>query len=194
MPQPPHPDRDAALAEIVRCIAEHGREAGPKIARDQFTHVHPATWCRWVSELVGNSGGSRTKVCGPLMKSISEQTATTGPLSPEKFAEMLPVPNFLEELETLRADVQLLRDFATKEGGRSVKLPTFFVQQLRAKFELTKLIIQHASVAYDHERQQRFYDSIIREIEAESPECARRIVVRLGRLRAAVSRQESNSA
>jgi hypothetical protein len=174
MPQPPHADREPALSEIARCISEHGVKEGPKIARESFVHVHAATWCRWVKEMVGNPTRNSNR---------GELDGYEGPFSPPKHLPQVARPKFAQELDELRVDANMLRGFSTKDDGRTVKLPTFFLQQLKARIEIAKLAVQYAGLAADYEAQQAFYDSVVQEVAAESPDCARRIVTRLSALK-----------
>ena len=88
-------------------------------------------------------------------------------------------------MDEIEADCQLMRDFAiTKNanGETMLKVPPALRDAHRMRCDLIRLAIEQASAAWNAERTSTFYQTILEEIGAESPECQRRIIERLHRL------------
>ncbi len=91
--------------------------------------------------------------------------------------------NLLEKFEELYADAMLLREFAVNpEAG--VKSPLYFGQSIGLRDRLLETALRSADTVWNLRRQRDFYDLVINEIAAASPEVAQTIMEKLRDLNA----------
>lgn len=95
--------------------------------------------------------------------------------------------DFVAEIHKLYADASMLRAFAmsavTDESGEvigeKIKNPAAFDKSIVRRADLLETAIKAVQEVWDLRTMQNFYETIISEIGAESPECQRRIMARL---------------
>lgn len=179
--------KETALQEIREAVKTHGEAVGLKLMRERYSDVPRSTWKRWMDELC----------MSPKEKAVREAKTAAAHLpaapSPAYLAEK-PVEarrniDFMTRLEDLYHDAELLRAYAVVKGydtdGNEVskiKMPTFFAQSIKLRADLLDNAVRTIQQVYDLRRQQAFYDAILDEIAAESPDVAHRITERLARL------------
>jgi len=194
MARPANPDRPHALTLIRQLTKKHGHIEGQKLARMQYQHIPAATWCRWVTEAIGDARFAAGRPAAEnLAAEVAKNVPTPAVIVPGIIIEHPAIArraiNFWKLLDGLDADAQLLREFATtmdEHGKRKVKLPKVLVESARLRSDLVKLSLQYSSEVYGYERMQQFYDAIVEEIGVESPQMQRRIMARLQRLNGAL--------
>ena len=177
-----------ALQVIRECIAHHGAEAGPKIAKEvHFPGVPASTWHRWLSKLAVNPG--KVAVVTARKAAAHLPTAPSPSYITEKPAESRKNIDFMARLESLYADAELLRAYAVTKGydvdgneQTKIKLPNYFSQSIKLRADLLEGAVKALQQVYDYQRIQHFHDLILAEIGKESPDCARRITERLAQL------------
>ncbi|KWA45810.1 hypothetical protein WL27_05370 [Burkholderia multivorans] len=191
MPRPSDPQRDDAIAAIRELAAQHGATEGVRRARERFPDVPRGTWGRWRAEALGPAPDreqlereARAAVAAEVRENIP---AVTELVSAD--AEAMPAArralDFWRMLDELDEDARLLREFAVTtgpDGKRKVKVPFALRDAHRMRCDLIRLALQHAEAAHGVERTARLHEAIIAEIQAESPEMAKRVIDRLRRL------------
>lgn len=179
--------KENAVKELKDSIEKYGKEGGVKIVRELYPDVPRATWKDWVD----------TASAGPMDIAVEKamKAAKHLPVAPppeyilEKPVEARQGIDFMARLEHLYADAELLRAWSmssvtTADGKTSekIKVPTFFSQSIKLRSDLLETAVRTIQQFYDLRRMQRFYDTILEEISAESPEVALRITERLAKL------------
>lgn len=179
--------KDTAIQEIREAVKTHGEAVGLKLMRERYSDVPRSTWKRWLDELA----------LSPKEVAVREAKGVAAHLpaapSPAYIAEK-PVEarrniDFMTRLEDLYADAEMLRAYAVTKGYdvegneiTKIKVPTYFAQSIKLRSDLLDNAVRTIQQVYDLKRQQAFYDAILDEIAAESPDVARRITERLARL------------
>jgi len=185
MARPADPRRDAAIAAISELTRKHGVKNGLRLARKQFPDVPHATWGRWRQAAVGNISETEAEAVQGLAPEVRANIPALQELAP---ATDDPVPatqralNFWKMLDELERDAQLMRDFAlsnSADGKIRLRVPPALRDAHRMRCDLIRLALQQAEVAWSAERAAQFYQTILDEIGAESPECKKRILARL---------------
>lgn len=100
--------------------------------------------------------------------------------------------DFVAEIHKLYADATLLRTYAMKmrtdpatgEVTESINNPAAFDKSILRRASLIETAIKTVQEVWDLRQMQNFYQIVIEEISAESPECQRRIMERLAALNA----------
>jgi hypothetical protein len=90
--------------------------------------------------------------------------------------------DLLSKFQQLFDDAMLLRDFASKTdaaGETSIKNPLFFDRSIGLRDRLINTALHTFQAIWDMRRQQEFFDILVAEVAAESPEVAACIIVRL---------------
>jgi hypothetical protein len=90
--------------------------------------------------------------------------------------------DLMGRLQRLFDDADRLRTFSLSPDGKGVRNPLYFVQSASLAEKLINTALRAWREVYDLQRTQDFYNAIIEEIAAESPDCAKRIMGRLARL------------
>ncbi len=155
------------------------------MAREQFSDVPHATWARWRQAAIGNISETEAEAVAGLVPEVRANIPSLQELAP---AVGEPVPatkralNFWKMLDELEQDAKLMREFALGkgvDGEIKLRVPPALRDAHRMRCDLIRLALQQAEVAWSTERAAQFYQSIIDEIGAESPECQKRIMARL---------------
>lgn len=192
MARPPDTRRDEAIAAIRGLCAEHGLKEGSRIARERFGDVPDGTWGRWRALALGRE--SERDEIEREARVVAATEVTDGIPSPEQLAPAVvadPVPamrralDFWRMLDELEHDAQLLREFAVRkqpDGTMKVRVPFALRDAHRMRCDLIRLALQQAEVAHSAGRMANFNQAIIDAVGEESPECQRRIMVRLRQL------------
>lgn len=183
--------KETALQEIREAVKTHGEAVGLKLMRERYSDVPRSTWKRWMDQLC----------LSPAEVAIREAKKAADHMpaapSPQYLAER-PVEarrnlDFMARLEELYQEAEMLRDYstgtATDAAGntfKKIKIPTYFAQSIKLRSDLLEGAVRTIQQVYDLQRMQRFYDVILEEIAAESPEVAQRITERLARLDAEI--------
>lgn len=188
MARPPDTRRNEAIGTIRRLCAEHGLKEGCRLAREQFSDIPDGTWGRWRVQALGRAPErdelereARAAVAAEVRENIP---AVTELVSAD--AEAMPAArralDFWRMLDELDEDARLLREFAVTtgaDGRRRVKVPFALRDAHRMRCDLIRLALQHAEAAHGVERTARLHEAIVAEIQAESPEMAKRVIDRL---------------
>jgi len=100
--------------------------------------------------------------------------------------------DFVAEIHKLYADATMLRTYAMKtrtdpatgEVTEAINNPAAFDKSILRRASLIETAIKTVQEVWDLRQMQNFYQIVIEEISAESPECQRRIMERLAALNA----------
>lgn len=179
--------KETALQEIREAVKTHGETVGLKLMRERYSDIPRSTWKRWMDELC----------LSPMEVAKREAKGAAAHLpaapAPAYIAEN-PVEarrniDFMSRLESLYEEAEMLRDYSVAKGQdadgntvKKIKIPTYFAQSIKLRSDLLEGAVRTIQQVYDLQRMQRFYDSVLEEIAAESPEVALRITERLARL------------
>ena len=90
--------------------------------------------------------------------------------------------DFAMEIRSLYSDALMLRSFSVSvdtEGIEKIKNPVMFEKQIGKRTQLIETTIKVLQELWDLRTMQNFYEIIIEEIGAESPEVQQRIMTRL---------------
>jgi len=180
--------KEAVIAELRDAIKNYGTEAAPKLVRERYPDIAKPTWYRWLKEVQATPMDVAVQTA---VKAAAKHLPVAPPPSyiNERPVEARQGINFMERLEHLYADAEMLRAWSTskvtdasgKESER-IKVPAFFSQSIKLRSDLLETAVRTVQQFYDLRRMQQFYDSVLEEIAAESPEVAQRITERLARL------------
>lgn len=104
--------------------------------------------------------------------------------------EGLRTIDFVAEIQNLYRDATMLRTYAVKERtdpetGETrevINNPAAFDKSIARRADLLETAIRAVQEVWDLRTMQNFYETVIEEIGHESPECQRRIMVRLDKL------------
>lgn len=195
--------RAEAIQELREAIKKYGVEAAPKLVREHYLDVPRPTWYRWLNEVAASP---MDVAIDTARKAAKQMPATPSPsYLVDKPVEARAGIDFMSRLERLYADAEklaadgeMLRDYSTVtvkdlEGEERVKIkiPAFFSNSIKLRGDsiglrasLLETAVKTIQQFYDLRRMQQFYDSILEEIAAESPEVAQRITDRLAKLNA----------
>lgn len=181
MARPPNHLRDDAVETMRKLTAQHGVREGIRLARERFPGVPPGTWGRWRQQAIGGVASAEGQVLGSLADEIRHSIPT-----PEQLAASIPAArkalDFWRMLDELESDARLLRDFALgrgADGELKVRVPFALRDAHRMRCELIRIALQHAEAAWSAERARSFFDAVLEEVGAVSPDCQRRIMERL---------------
>ncbi len=183
MARPANHQRDEAIASIRTLTTQHGSKEGARLARQQFPEIPVGTWGRWRQQAVGNTTGADALARATLAAEVRRNIP-----SPAQLAASMPATrralDFWRMLDELEQDAQLMRDFALargSDGAIKLRVPFALRDAHRMRCDLIRLALQQAEVAWSAERAQVFFDAVIAEVAAVSPECQRSIMARLQR-------------
>lgn len=198
MGRPADPRRDEAVRTIRELTQKHGVAEGVRLAREQFSDVPPGSWGRWRAQAVG-SVREQHKIDDEAVDALASDLLHQIPPPEElvcKVEDAVPATrralDFWKMLAELDEDAQLMRNFAVKvdaDGNRRVRVPRALHDAHRMRCDLIRMALQHSATAWSVERMRGFYDVIIAEIGAESPDMQRRVLGRLRKLNADVQFQ-----
>lgn len=182
MARPATPEREEAIAALRTLTAEHGAKEGARLARERFADVPVGTWGRWRQMAVGNVAGADAQALTNLAAEVRRNIPTPEALATGPVPTTRRALDFWAMLDELEHDARLMRNFAlarAADGAVKVKVPFALRDAHRMRCDLIRLALQQADVAWSAERAAKFYQAVVDEIGAESPECQRRIIERL---------------
>jgi hypothetical protein len=89
--------------------------------------------------------------------------------------------DFFTELNLLFRDARFLRDSAVRKDGDGERItnPRTFDRSISRRLEILATTIETQKQLWDLKTMEEFYNALVEEVAAESPECARRIQARL---------------
>jgi len=98
--------------------------------------------------------------------------------------------DFVAEIQNLYGDAKMLRAYSVKERTdpdtgelrEVINNPAAFDKSIARRANLLETAIRAVQEVWDLQTMQRFYETVIEEIGAESPECQQRIMRRLAEL------------
>lgn len=97
--------------------------------------------------------------------------------------------DFVVEIQKLYRDAEMLRAYAVTmrkdadgNEAEAIKNPMAFDRSIARRANLLETAIRAVQEIWDLRTMQQFYETVIEEIGAESPECQRRILERLAAL------------
>lgn len=104
--------------------------------------------------------------------------------------EGLRTIDFVAEIQNLYRDATMLRTYSVKERPdpetgeirEVINNPAAFDKSIARRADLLETAIRAVQEVWDLRTMQQFYETVIEEIGQESPECQRRIMVRLAEL------------
>ena len=183
-------------ALVQQEIAHHLKVHGPKnweLLRDLHPEIGERTFFRWVKSVREKGAGEAIPLATKQARTESMKHVPAAPppeyLAREGAAGVRQI-DFIAALGDLYQDAEQLREFATqkpKEGEgprRTIKNPILFDSSIKRRLDLITGAIKVMQEIYDLQRMREFYDLIVEEIARESPDAARRIMVRLAELNA----------
>lgn len=185
MARPSDPRRDEIVDSIRTLTAQHGAKEGARLARERFPDVPAGTWGRWRQMAVGNVAGANAQALTSLGAQVRRSIPTPEQLTAESVPATRRALDFWTMLDELEHDARLMRDFAVARGADGVlkvRVPFALRDAHRMRCDLIRLALQQSEVAWSAERAAKFYQTIIDEIGAETPDCQRRIMMRLQRV------------
>ncbi len=193
--------RAQVIQELREAIKKYGVEAAPKLIRERYPDVPRPTWYRWLKEVAASPMDIAIDTAKKAAKQLP--AAPSPSYLVDKPVEARAGIDFMGRLERLYADAEklaydgeMLRDYSvvrtTDEDGNErtrIKIPAFFSNSIKLRGDsiglrasLLETAVKTIQQFYDLRRMQQFYDTILEEIAAESPEVAARITERLARL------------
>lgn len=182
MARPANHQRDEAIAALRELIAQHGAKEGARLARERFPCVPSGTWGRWRQQAVGNVAGADAQAQNSLAAEVRRSIPQPEALIADPVPATRRALDFWAMLDELEHDARLMREFAlarAADGAMKVRVPFALRDAHRMRCDLIRLALQQAGVAWSAERAAKFYQAVVDEIGAESPDCQRRIMKRL---------------
>jgi hypothetical protein len=185
-------DSFSRRAEAAQAIREHlQKEAGGnwKAVRERFPDIPEATFWRMIRRERQAATGdvkiaeARRRLADHASASIQSQAeadaalAEAGASAPSDVVGLRGL-DVLGRLEQTFADIDMLRAYALTTDGKVGK-PLFFAQSIALKDRSLNTAVKVAEAVMDMQRTWDFFDLIVSEVAAESPEAARRIISRL---------------
>lgn len=175
--------RIQAINDIKSNIAEYGIDAGPRLARKNYTEVPRSTWYKWLEDAKAS----------PIERSIAaaKKAAKHLPVSPppeymsERPVESRKNINYMAQIDALMSDANMLREYSMGKNARGeevIRSAKIFDRSISLRIGVLESAVKTLSQIYEFKRMQHFYDMIVEEIMKESPETAERIVARLQEL------------
>jgi len=170
MPRPYRPDYLPALTHIRQCIAEHGEEAGPKIARANFTKVDKGTWSRWCRQVREEDNLTRAAPTS-LPAPVAASAALVGKVEPEIPGEI----DFYEQVAAMLSACDALADYAwprdLANGGRRLRNPLMLSQSIRMRSMVLDLWCRREESRYAAHRFQDWTAQIAAALVSVLDEC-----------------------
>jgi hypothetical protein len=162
-----HTERSRAHADIQSHLELNGSRKWSCL-RKQYETVSEPTWWRWVREAKAHVGAQN------LVPGEEAQAKRV----PSQANFGVPRFDFLAAFHSLFADAMALRAHALDRDGR-VRKPDVFDRAMKMRLKLIGQGVKLTQQILDARAQQTFYDALIGEIAAESPEVQRRLITRL---------------
>jgi len=205
-----HPRKFAALEAIAKHLEIHGPRKW-KLVLDQFPDVAEATMWRWIRETKGQKVPEAQPSIQRTMRRVDrvledvridrhEEAKAAGVAHIAKDLPAAPSPAYLArsgevgvenidfalEIRSLYADAQMLRSYSVAEAEQDkperIKNPHTFERSINSRTRILETAIRTLQELWDLRTMQAFYETVIDEIGAESPECKQRIMQRLADL------------
>lgn len=178
--------RQQAFIEITKLLAE-GNEKGLAALRDQYHGVPKASWYRWIAsckELIGHVDPKTQRLTESAAIALEAAEHLPAAPSPAYVDQKGAAGNmdFMQRLESLYSDAEILRKFSMDEKTGRIKLPKYLTQSVSLRQKLLETALKAMQEVWDLRRMQAFYDAVLEEIAQESPETAMRIMERLKKL------------
>ena len=199
MPRPFRPDYLPALAHIRRCIAEHGEEAGPRIARAQFPKVDKGTWSRWCRQIREEDG--ITCAAAPSLPVPAPAQAAIA--VPADQVEVIPTSiDFYEQVAAMVGACDALVNYAwprdSATGARKLRNPLMLSQSIRMRTMVLDLWCRREESTHSAERFKHWQRQVVAAIGAalggSGSEVERPVVLRVvDALRALDARNRADS-
>lgn len=178
----------AAKYEIAEDAKKHIAAVGSKnwgVVRARHPGVSASTFWRAVRAAkadlaaedmqTASEQGIRKSRAHPIREDASGDVAAGG-------AQAIPLRvDYLEAYRQLFADVWALRQLALNTDG-SVRLPAIFDRSIKTRLALIARSVKLMSQIYALRNVRIFLDSLILEIQLESPDLQRRLLARLQQL------------
>jgi hypothetical protein len=187
--------------KILDDIANHLSRTGPRdweAIRARWPDLSRATFFRLVKAVRGRPAApdrlkeARRELEERAAAATSEGDGKGSPLPMPPSADWLAKSgdvgrgqlDLMGQLRRLFDDAERLRTFSLSPDGKAVRNPLYFLQAASLSDKLVNTALRAWREIYDIQRMQNFYNAIIEEIAAESPDCAGRIMERLARINA----------
>ena len=181
MARPPRPDQFSALVHIRECIAEHGDETGPRIARAKFPAIDKATWSRWCKQVREEEGALRS--AHPTVIPTVCATALS-----DAEVEVLPgVIDFFKQIGAMMAACDALQEYAWPRdpvtGARRLRNPLMLERAIRLRATVLDLAHRREEVVWSVERfrdfQLRLSAAITGALSGDQPEADKRASIKI---------------
>lgn len=202
-----HPKKFECIAVIQKHLSLVGSRNW-KDVMDQFPEIPQVTIWRWIAaakkenppspELTRATKKIKNATQGVLIARHEEARAA----GTEHIARHLPAApspayiaksgdhgianlDFAAQIQVLYADAELLRTYSvTKVDGEPdrIKNPLTFDKSIQRRASILEVAIRTLQELWDLRAMQDFYETVIAEIGAESPDCQQRIMDRLSAL------------
>lgn len=163
-----HQMSSRARADIAAHLQVHGARNWTMV-RGQYRSIPHATWWRLVRRVKEEAG------LGHLI--VARRDFTARPPAARRRANGVEV-DLLAALNGLFADAAQLRSHCLDSDGRLMN-PVIFDRAIRTRLKLLKQAVKLRQQILSVTAQQRFYEALVFEIAAESPETCRRLITRL---------------
>jgi len=165
------------------------------LVQEEFPEVPPATFWRYVAKVraepapTAQLDAARAFISDRFAPANEREAAITANLpcmpSPDFIAksgsEGLKHLDLLSHFSELFGDVERLRWSAMDKDGRIID-PAVFVRAIKARIELLDATLKAIDAVYDQRRTTAFYDAVVNEVAAASPETQAKIMCRLRKL------------
>lgn len=200
-----------ALAAIREHLATYGPERW-KLLYERFPDVSPHTLYAWGQRIRRERSdnphfsASEQKIIKRMKGAPVDRHEEARENGTEPIARHLPAApspaylakngeralrniDFVAEIQKLYRDAEMLRAYAVtvrkdQDGNEAeaIKNPVAFDKSIARRANLLETAIRAVQEIWDLRTMQQFYETVIEEIGAESPECQRRILERLAAL------------
>lgn len=210
--KPHNPNIEARRAQAMEIIARHLEIHGAcewKEVIDLFPDVSSATIWRWIAKGKKQFGPESAPAIKRAQKRVvhalegiridrHEEAKAAGVAHIARDLPAAPSPAYLArsgqegaesldfalEIKNLYADAQKLRTYSVvaDETGDRIKNPQWFERSINSRTRILETAIRTLQELWDLRTMQNFYETVIQEIGAESPDCQKRIMQRLADL------------
>lgn len=176
-------DRDELLHAIARHLTENGAGNWTKVSA-QFPDVPPATFWRYVRK--ARAGAIDDHKVAEARRQISAQVVSTTSATtqlvaradrPSEIAGWRGL-NLLGTIDQVFSDIALLRKSVLNADG-TIRNPHLFGQTVSMREKTVATALRCGEAILEQERMWTFFDHLVEEIAAESPELAARVCDRL---------------
>lgn len=177
--------KDRAFVAIAKHLKEVGDEQWEAL-RKKYSNVPKTTFYRWIKTTKNLMGTDSEELGDAALKALEASDHLPAAPSPSYIAKEgangRSNLDFMQRLDNLYADAELLRDYGLRDG--KLVSPKFFSQSINLRRTLLETALKAMSEVWDLRQMQAFYDTVVEEVAKESPETAQRILERLRNLNA----------